>query len=291
VRLSDTTPETVALFRCLFALPFLGLITILENKRYGGLPRRATMLGWVAGVFFATDLIFWHHSIEAVGAGLATVLGNLQVLIVGFAAWWILGEKPHRALVAAIPIVVIGVVFVSGAIGEDAYGADPTLGVVYGIATSIAYAAFLLVLRHGSGDLRRVAGPLFHATLASAAAVIAYGVVFGGLTNPGAESLLWLLCLAISSQVIGWLLISRSLPRLPAAITSVVLLLQPVGSMLLAAVILREDPAPAQIAGAAMILAGVVVATSRQRRERTVPDPALPSTMQMESQAPSTRST
>src|SRR5688572_16549826 len=98
VRLSDTTPETVALFRCLFALPFLGLITVLENKRYGGLPRRATMLGWAAGVFFATDLIFWHHSIEAVGAGLATVLGNLQVLIVGFAAWWILGEKPHRAL-------------------------------------------------------------------------------------------------------------------------------------------------------------------------------------------------
>ena len=52
--------------------------------------------------------MFWHHAIEAVGAGLATVLGNLQVIIVGFFAWLILGERPSRATLLALPVVLGG---------------------------------------------------------------------------------------------------------------------------------------------------------------------------------------
>jgi drug/metabolite transporter (DMT)-like permease len=270
VRLAETTPVTVAVYRCLFALPFLGTIAALESKRFGPLPSRARTLSWIAGVFFAVDLIFWHNAIDAVGAGLATVLGNLQVLIVGFAAWFLLGERLHRSLFIALPIVLGGVVLISGVIGEDAYGEDPALGVVFGIATSIAYAAFILLLRHGSGDLRRVAGPLFHATLVSALTALAYGIVWGGLEmDPGWPSTGWLITLALTSQVVGWLLISLSLPRLPAAITSVVLLLQPVGAMALAAIALDERPGATQLLGAALILAGVLVATSGHSRERS----------------------
>ena len=73
--------------------------------------------------------MFWHHAIDAVGAGLATVLGNLQVIIVGFFAWLFLGERPSRATLLALPVVLVGVVLISGVIGEDAYGAAPQLGV------------------------------------------------------------------------------------------------------------------------------------------------------------------
>jgi drug/metabolite transporter (DMT)-like permease len=277
VRLADTTTVTVAVYRCLYALPFLGVIAWKERRRLEGLPLRTRKLAWVAGVFFALDLIFWHNAIDAVGAGLATVLGNLQVLIVGFAAWALLGEKPHRGLIAALPVVVVGVVLISGVVGEDAYGDDPALGVAYGIATSIAYAAFILVLRQGSRDLRRVAGPLFHATLVSALVALVYGVGSGGMEwHPGWASQGWLVALALTAQVVGWLLIASSLPRLPAAITSVVLLLQPVGAVVLAAAILGESPGSAQLAGAALILAGVVAATARHRRAAPGPqlDPA-----------------
>ena len=275
VRLSDTTPETVAVYRCLYAVPFLAAVALSERRRFGALPTTATRLAWIAGLFFFMDLIFWHHAIAAVGAGLATVLGNLQVLIVGFAAWAILGEKPSRSLFAAIPIVIVGVVLISGVVGEDAYGADPILGVILGAATSIAYACFILVLRQGSGDLRRVAGPLFHATAVSAVAAAIYGVAIGEMVwNPGLESHGWLLALAIAAQVAGWLLIARSLPRLPAAVTSVVLLLQPVGAMILAAVALGERPSLAQIAGAGMILVGVVVATAGHRSAARASAPA-----------------
>ena len=278
VRLASSSPVTVAFYRCLYALPLLGLVTYLEKQRFGPLPQRTRNLAWIAGVFFAVDLVFWHHAIDAVGAGLATVLGNLQVVIVGFAAWALLGERPRRELFWAIPVVLVGVVLISGVVGEDAYGENPALGVLFGALTSLAYAGFILVLREGSRDLRRIGGPLFHATLVSAVAAAVYAPLAGDMhLGPRWPEHGWLLALALSAQVVGWLLISRSLPRLPAAVTSIVLLLQPVGAMVIAAAALGEDPALMQLAGAGLILAGVVVATSgRGGRAEPAPDgPAL----------------
>lgn len=276
VRLADSSPVTVALYRCLYAVPVLAAVTYSETRRFGPLPQRTRNLAWIAGVFFTIDLVFWHNAIEAVGAGLATVLGNLQVVIVGFAAWALLGERPRRELFAAIPVVLAGVVLISGVVGRGAYGEDPTLGVVYGALTSIAYAGFILVLREGSRDLRRVAGPLFHATLMAAVVAALYGAVTGDVEwAPRWPEHGWLATLALSSQVAGWLLISRSLPRLPAAVTSIVLLLQPVGAMTIAAIAVDETPSLTQLAGAGLILAGVVVATSRSGA-RTEPAPDGP---------------
>ena len=279
MRLADTTPATVAVFRTLYALPLLGLLALWEGLSLGPITTRAKMLALIAGLFFGVDLIAWHYTIEAVGAGLATVLGNLQVVLVGFIAWFFLSEKPHAGLVAAVPVVLFGVVLISGILGGEAYGESPVAGVLFGGLTSVAYAGYILTLREGSRDLRRVAGPLFYATAVAGATAAIFGGVTGTLEAPGGlDSHGWLAALAITSQGIGWLLISLSLPRLPAAITSVVLLLQPVGAMLLARVVLEERPSLAQIGGAALILVGVIVATrgtGRPQEKPLSPDPVV----------------
>ena len=80
--------------------------------------------------------------------------------------------------------------------------------------------------------------------------------------------------LALGVQVVGWLLISISLPRLPAALTSVVLTIQPVASVLLGIWILSEAPSRLQLLGVVFILAGLLLATvrdplsARRRRAR-----------------------
>lgn len=270
VRLADTAPATAATFRCLYAVPLLALLMVREDRRYGTRPARSRWLAAAAGVFFAVDLVLWHHAIAAVGAGIATVLGNLQVVFVGLIAWWLLQERPSARLVAAIPVVLVGVVLISGVIGSDAYGDDPALGVVFGLGTSLAYAGFLLLLRHGSRDLRRVAGPLFDATLVAAVLSAALGPWVGGVDlAPSWPAHGWLLVLALTSQVLGWLLIAVSLPRVPAALTSVILLLQPVASVALAAAVLDERPSALQLLGCAIVLGGVVAATAGRRGSRT----------------------
>jgi drug/metabolite transporter (DMT)-like permease len=227
---------------------------------------------WGAGVMFAADLTFWHHSIEAVGAGLSTVLGNVQVVLVGLFAWVALGERPENRSLVAVPIVFIGVVLISGVVGEGAYGDDPVLGVVFGIATAITYALFILILRYGNADDRRPAGPLFDATLSAAIFSAIGGIAVGDIDwVPDLEAQAWLLLLALSSQVLGWLLISVSLPRLPALITSIVLMLQPVCTVFLGAVLLSEAPSAVQLAGVAIVIAGVAVATIRPRERVPAP--------------------
>ena len=86
VRLAEVSPSTAALFRCAYALPPLALLAYLENRRFGPRDPVDRRLALLAGVFFAADLTFWHHSIAAVGAGLAIVLANVQVVAVGLIA-------------------------------------------------------------------------------------------------------------------------------------------------------------------------------------------------------------
>jgi drug/metabolite transporter (DMT)-like permease len=269
VRLAEVSPSTAAFFRCLYALPVLGALAWWERRRYGPRSRRDRLLALGAGVLLAADLTVWHHSIEAVGAGLATVLGNIQVVFVGLIAWAALGERPDNSALASIPVVFAGVVLISGVIGAGAYGDDPALGVIFGVLTALMYALFILSLREGNADVRRPAGPLFDATLTSTLFSALGGVAVGDIEwTPGLESQAWLLVLGLSSQVLGWLLISVSLPRLPAVVTSILLMLQPVGAVILGAVLLSEAPSTVQLAGVVVVLGGVAVATVKPRPER-----------------------
>ena len=267
VRKANVAPATAAVFRCAYAVPLLALLAYLERQRYGPRTWREIKLSIWAGAFFAADLICWHYAIRDVGAGLATVLGNLQVVLVGVVAWLTLGERPDRRVVAAIPVALVGIVLISGALGSKAYGNDPLRGVIFGIATGLTYAGFILVLRQSGRDLRRPVAPLFEATAAAAVFALIAGLVIGDINlAPSWPAHAWLLLLALSSQVLGWLLISVSLPRLPAALTSVLLTVQPVGSVILGVILLQESPSFVQLLGVLCIFSGVIVATARRTR-------------------------
>jgi drug/metabolite transporter (DMT)-like permease len=264
VRLSHASPSTAAIFRCAYAVPVLGWLAWREDRRLG--PRSWKDRRWVvgAGVFFAIDLMLWHHSIADIGAGLGTVLANIQVVLVPLVAWAVLSERPGRRVLAALPIALLGVILISGVLEHGAYGRNPTRGTLFGIGAGIAYVGFLLLLRRGGADLRRPAGPLFDATAVAMVLCAAAGAIIGDARFvpvwPGAG---WLITLALTSQVLGWLLITVSLPRLPAALTSLLLTIQPVGSVALAAIILGESPTGIQLLGVALVLVALLVATYR----------------------------
>ena len=63
-----------------------------------------------------------------------------------------------RAILWALPPVCLGVLLVSGALEQGAYGANPARGAVFGIACGFSYATFILIQRHGLMDLAHPAG-------------------------------------------------------------------------------------------------------------------------------------
>jgi len=274
VSLSAASPAATAFYRSALALPLLAILAVLEQRRHGARPLAQRIRAGAAGVFLAVDLILWTHAIADVGAGVATVLGNLQVLIVAGIAWLVWHERPSRAVAFALPVVMLGVVLVSGLIGRPAAGMHPLAGIWYGVGTSISYAGFLLILRRASAGSAHVAGPVADATAGSAIASLLFGLVFGGLAlHPIWPAIGWLALLALTSQTFGWLLITSSLPRLPAAVSSLMLLLQPAASLALAAIILAEVPTGWQVLGATLTTAGALAASlATTRRARSEPD-------------------
>jgi drug/metabolite transporter (DMT)-like permease len=279
IKLADTGPATAAFYRCLLAVPLLAALAVLEQRKRGPRQAAARRRAFVAGLFLAVDLVLWNHAIAEVGAGVATVLGNLQILFVAFAAWALFGERPNRRFLIFLPVVMAGVVLVSGMVGGDGGGTHPLAGIGYGLGTSVAYAVFLLILRRTSASTPHVAGPLAEATAGAAFGALLLGLVFGGLQlRIGWPSLGWLLLLALLSQTLGWLLITSSLPRLPAAISSLTLLLQPAAAMLLAFLVLGERPSLIQIAGAVVVCTGVLTIslTASQQPPRQAETTALP---------------
>jgi drug/metabolite transporter (DMT)-like permease len=300
MRLAATSPSLTALGRCAFALPVLGVLALVERRRGAQrLPARARWLARLAGVFLAGDLILWSHAIDAIGAGLGTVVTNLQVLIVALFAWLILGERPRRSLLLASPVMLAGLVLVGGLAdvgGSRAYGTDPPAGVGFGAAVALLYAIYILTLRQATssqnpggavagataGPRPAVAGVLLEATAGAAVAAAVGGFLLhdfrlGPDPSPW-PALGWLALLALTSQVIGWLLITVSMPRLPAAMIGALLLVQPAGSVGLSYVILGERPSALQLLGVVLVLTGVLIAVTGAGRQspKTTEDPSPP---------------
>jgi drug/metabolite transporter (DMT)-like permease len=292
MQLAGSSAVADALFRCLFALPVLGVLARREQRR--GAPVLVSRARWTArgaGVLLAVDLVVWGHSIAAVGAGLATVLANLQVVILAGLAWVLVRER--RSLVLALPLLLGGVVLVAGLVGHRSLGHSPLAGVAYGAAASLLYSGYILVLRQAMPPARRpaaeptegeaglpvgadvepgpptpavVAQPLYQATLGATATSAVLALALPGFrVGPLWPALGWLALLALTSQVLGWMLISASLPRLPAGLVGALLLVQPVGAVALGAVVLGQYPSLTQLCGVLLVVAGVLVATSRPR--------------------------
>ena len=262
VTLAHANAVTTAFFRSALALPILVLLAALEQRRLGPRPLASRRNALVAGLFLAVDLVLWNHAITDVGAGVATVLGNLQVLFVGIFAWLVLRERPGRRYLLMLPVVLAGVVLVSGLLGGHAAGLHPLAGVGFGIGTSAAYACFLLTLRNTAARTPHVAGQLADATVGAVIGAVVLGLPLGGIQFAMSwQSFGWLLALALLSGTLGWLLITSSLPRLPAAMSSLLLLLQPAGALVLADVVLHERPTPVQVIGALLVCLGVLAVT------------------------------
>ena len=262
VRLADVEVARSAFLRGAYALPVLAILVAV--RAFGGPgPRRWLQpMALLAGVFLGLDLIAWHASIGIVGAGLGTVLPNLQVVFVGLVGVVVFHERPPGWFWASLPVVLAGV-WLLAAFGQPVTTDGPVwLGVLLGVVTAVLYSLVLVVLRlarahHTSGSALEV---LWSMTL-GATVVTGISAVAQGAAGPaGWPADGYLLLLAIGSQVVGWLLLTTSIHRLPAAATSVALLLQPVLALVWGGLLLAEPVGPAQLAGAGIVLVGVTLA-------------------------------
>jgi len=257
MRLSETSASTAAFFRVAYALPVL-LMLWLPARKKDSRSFRQRAGAFLAGVVLGVDLVAWHHAIDAIGAGVATVLGNTQVFFVALAAWWLYGERPRKVILWVLPLMFAGVILASGLGRADAYGAAPSDGVLLGLATGVLYSIFLLVFRRSAPSDGLPIGPWLDATVGTLASVWLLSLYNGDLNLTWVwPAHGWLIALALIAQVFGWLLITKSLRKMPAIETSVLLLAQPVLTLTWGWILLGERLSSIQIGGTLLVLLGI----------------------------------
>ena len=265
---SDTNPSTGAFFRMMYALPALALLAFLVRKA----DTRSSRTRWTAfgaGLILAPDMLSYHSSMIFIGIGIATLIGNSQVIIVTLASWKLFGEKPNQAILVSLPVVLIGLALISGIADTDPYGEDPVKGVVFGTMAAFFYSSFLILFRYSNRELAPSSSVQLDATAGAALGLLVLGLL--PLSSIAIEPMElqptwpghgWLIVLALLCQVAGWLAIAHALPRLPAAHTSFAVLLQPVLTLVWGYVILhQEGHSQNQAIGIFLVLAAIIAVT------------------------------
>lgn len=275
VTLSAVEPTVSAFYRNFLAAIIWLLLFCLAGLRRSPfrplptIPRGAALATvFSLGLLFAIDLWSWHRCILCLGAGPATLMGNLQVLIVSILSRVVFGEQLRRWFWPGSLLALTGIALLTLTRG---IGSEVVQGVLYGMLTAVTYSLFLLLLRVCERYELTTGTLLFWVSLFSA--LLLFVVVLGedGDIVPRPRALAWLLLHAVLSSVVGWWFIISSLPRVPLAVASTLLLLQPVLTTIWGDLVLGQRLTIVQWAGVLLALAGIRLASVRQSGDTALP--------------------
>jgi drug/metabolite transporter (DMT)-like permease len=262
VRLSDTGPLASAFWRTALATPLLWLWMLARplprpSAQAAGTPHFGALV--LAGLFFAADLGVWHFSIVFTSVANSTLLANLAPIFVTLAGWLIWKRRVTRTFLVGMFVAIAGMFVLVGP--NFALGGTRLLGDALGALTAVFYAGYMLSIKQARDAHASTARLMAWSTAISAAALLPVALLAPQPFLPAsAAGWLPLLGLAIVSQILGQGLIAYAFAHLPASLSSVSLLIQPVVAALAAWMIFAEPVGPMQFAGGAIVLAGIWLA-------------------------------
>lgn len=260
VRVSEVGPVATAAYRMLIALPVLLVILALSHRRR---PARAATtrrdIAWLgfAGFCFAGDIGVWHWAINLTTIANATLIGNTAPAIVTIGAWLFLRERITWLFVLGLVIALTGAAMLAGASVQ--VGGTNLLGDGLSVIAAVFFAGYVLAVKHVRERVPTLT--IMAWSSGSAALFLLPAAILTGDTMLATTAFGWLLLLALAwgCHVFGQGLIAFALAQLPASFSSVVLMCQPVFSIVWAALLLGETPGWLQWAGALVVTIGIVV--------------------------------
>ncbi|MBG83173.1 MAG: EamA family transporter [Phycisphaerae bacterium] len=258
-------PIATAFWRLTLSTPVLFLawmIAGLSKKERPVADAKPVSMPWLLlpGILFGLDLLTWHLSFPLTTAANATLLANLEVVLVGIVGWLILKEKLGWQFGVGGLLALAGVALLLSAGPEAEEGRNPMMGDLLALLTAVWYASYLLSIKR----VRRrwpALTVILMTTILGAVFLLASTAIAGESFLPDdPEAWIYLILLALIPHCLGQGLIVFSLAALPASLAAVTLLLQPVGAACWGWLILDEALNPMQILAGVIVLVGIALA-------------------------------
>jgi len=269
-KLSSLPSTTEAFYRMLFGGIALCIIAILLRAKFWQ-GWRPILYAIACAFFFAGDLYFWQLSIENVGPGLATILGNLQVFILTIVGVLAYRETITIRTIVAFPLALLGLIML---VGADWHTLSPAyrIGLYEGFIAALFYSGFVITLRKAQKDQDHLP-PSSNLVMICGMAVVMLGILAffqnESLIIHITSNWLWMILYGVLCQAFAWLLISKGLPNIPISYTGYILLLQPALAFIWDIVIFKRPTPPIEIAGAIITIFAIYLSTSGRKKMRS----------------------
>lgn len=291
VKTANFEPATSSFLRTTIALVVLVPFAFREIKQKGMMSRNGNVIAFAAGIFLGIDFIAWNYATFLVGAGISSVLLNLQIIVLPLLAMIFDKFKPGRTFWTLVPIMIFGIVLTGGVLEaaapaevSTAYGLPINLlGTIFGSTSGLCYGIYLYTSRK-SGTLNpgRYVQPMVLVCIAQALVATifmlfserGFDVTHGVLNADGSlppnpirdygapidgMSWVWMIILAVTAQAMAWLFVQYGSVHMDPTMTAGLLLLSPIATVFISPFILGENPSALQFLGVVIVLGAVSV--------------------------------
>jgi drug/metabolite transporter (DMT)-like permease len=259
---------TAVVFRSLVTAGVIVAILSLQRVRVAFTPRHKRMLPAI-GLLIGVQSLCLYSAVARLPVALALLAFNTYPIWTALWARLIYGQRPERALLVAMPVILLGL-----ALALDVFGAASGLGaagqwarigagVAFALAAAGTFGLALVVTQHEAGD---VDGRVRTATtmgMAAAVALITVGVQ-GGFHFPDAPAGWGGVAALTFLYGTAFTIMFTVLPRLGVVGNSAIMNVEPVFALVLAWLILGQSIAPVQVGGALVVVAAVMVLGMRR---------------------------
>ena len=276
----------IAAWRLTIASLILVPIAAMRHKtELLGLSRQGLLLALLSGIFLALHFTTWISSLQYTTVASSVVLVSTIPLWVALLSPITIKEPIGRAVFVGLAFALLGGVIVaisdtcSITMGKlscpnfsDFMKGQAFLGDVLAVCGAIAGAGYLLIGRKLRANMSLVS---YITLVYGMAAIVLIIISFAAglqLFGYSPQSYVWLILLAIIPQLFGHSTFNWALGYLSAAFVSITLLGEPIGSTILAYIILQEKPTSIKLIGGGLILVGNFIAS----RSETGKPPELP---------------
>ena len=267
VSLVDINPTVSAFYRVFIGGIALTLYLLISKKRFD-FNRTVWFFLFMASIFFAADLWFWHRSVIYVGPGLGTLLANMQVFIMMMAGIFLYKQIPTRVQLFSVPFAVIGLSMI---VGLDWKELKPNYqaGIIFGLLTAICYSSYLISMRQAQQSKTNII-PIREVAVMSliASVILAFTVFFENesLVVSDTNDYLILLIYGIGSHAIGGIMIASALVRVSTTEVGIALLLQPTLSFIWEILFFNRSFTMIESVGVVIVLYSIFLSSNRTTR-------------------------